>query len=179
MAKPQDTMRTNASRSRGSRGRTTTVRAAVIGATAGLTLCGALGLLGRREGRSAAAPINATSHVFHGAAAGDVDSIDVPHTGAGSVINLGASIFWALPFAWWLHQRRKPTVSDVALGAATTATVAAVVDYGVLPRRLSPGWELVLPPRAVATAFGSMAAGLALGALFSSASNDLRVRKLA
>lgn len=176
MARPQDTMRADTPRSRG---RKPAASAAIIGATAGMTLLGALGILGRREGRSAAAPINATSHVFLGAAAGDVDRIDMPHTGAGSAINLGASIFWALPFAWWLHQRRNPTRSEVALGAATTATVAAVVDYGIVPRRLSPGWELVLPPRAVGTAFASMAAGLALGALVSAALTDQRVRKLA
>lgn len=164
MAGPRHTMRINAPHSKG---RTIALRAAAIGAIAGLSVFGALGVLARREGRSAVAPINATSHVIHSARAGDVDRIDTIHTGTGSFINLGASIFWALPFTWWLSRRRDPPVSEVALGAAATATVAGLVDYGLVPRRLSPGWEHALPPRAVAATFGSLAVGLALGAMFS------------
>ncbi|SDY86909.1 hypothetical protein [Citreimonas salinaria] len=141
------------------------LRAAVIGTIAGLSVFGALGVLARREGRSAAAPVNATSHVLHGAQAGTVDSIDTSHTGVGAVINYGASIFWALPFTWWLSRRRDRSAGQIALGAAATGTVAGVVDYGLVPRRLSPGWEHALPPRAVATTFGAMALGLAIGAL--------------
>lgn len=141
------------------------LRAAAIGTIASLSVFGALGVLARREGRSAVAPINATSHVFHGARAGRVDETDISHTGVGSVINHGAAVFWALPFTWWLSQRRNRPASHIALGAAATATLAGAVDYGLVPRRLSPGWEHALPPRGVATTFGFLALGLALGAL--------------
>lgn len=73
MARPRDPMRIVAPRSKV---RTTALRAAAIGAIARLSVFGALGVPARREGRSAVAPINATSHVVHSARAGDVDSID-------------------------------------------------------------------------------------------------------
>jgi hypothetical protein len=38
-------------------------------------------------------------------------------------------------------------------------------DYLLLPRRLSPGWELALTRKSMAGAFAAMAAGLAAGAL--------------
>lgn len=141
------------------------LRALAVGTVASLCVFSALGVLGRRGARSAVAPINASSHVLYGEKAGDVDSIDVSHTVVGSVINYGASIFWALPFTWWLYQKRNRSASQITLAAATTATVAGVVDYGLLPRRLSPGWEHAVPPHSVAVTFGSLAVGLALGAL--------------
>lgn len=162
MGRPQDVERVDA---RGSDVASIALRAAVVGTVASLCVFGALGALSWREGRSAAAPLNATSHVLHGASAGKVERIDLSHTGVGSVVNLGASIFWALPFTWWLSRRSSRPASQIALGAATTATVAGAVDYGLVPRRLSPGWEHALPPRAVATTFGCMAVGLAIGAL--------------
>jgi hypothetical protein len=53
----------------------------------------------------------------------------------------------------------------VVLGAAGTAAIAGAVDYGLVPRRLSPGWEHALPPRGVAAGFAALGLGLALGAL--------------
>jgi hypothetical protein len=45
--------------------------------------------------------------------------------------------------------------------AAWTSFLAAVVDYGIVPRRLTPGWELVLPKWPIALVYGVMAATLA------------------
>ncbi|WP_292292403.1 hypothetical protein [Marivita sp.] len=162
MDKPQDFPRLDALQSDAPK---IALRAVSIGTVASLCVFGALGVLGRREARSAVAPINATSHVLYGDRAGVVEDIDISHTGVGSVINHGASIFWALPFTWWLSQTRNRSASRIALAAATTATVAGAVDYGLVPRRLSPGWEHAVPPRSVAMTFGSLAVGLALGAL--------------
>ncbi len=47
-------------------------RAMAIGSIASLAVHGALAISGRRAGRSALAPINATRHIVHGAAAGVV-----------------------------------------------------------------------------------------------------------
>src|SRR6056297_1391261 len=108
MDKPQDFPRLDALQSDAPE---IALRAVSIGTVASLCVFGALGLLGRREARSAVAPINATSHVLYGADAGEVDDIDISHTGVGSVINHGASIFWALPFTWWLSQTRNRSAS--------------------------------------------------------------------
>ena len=144
-------------------------QAAAIGTVASLAVHGALAILGRAAGRSAMAPINATSHIVHGPRAGSVDRVDLPHTATGVAINHGASIFWALPLAWWLTKDRTRSTGEIVRAAAATGAVAGFVDYGLLPRRLSPGWHHALPARSVAGAFGAMAAGLALGAVLTRA----------
>ena len=141
------------------------VRAAAIGTVASVAVHGALAYFGRRAGRSAIAPINATSHIVHGPDAGALDRIDVPHTVVGATINHGASIFWALPLAWWLTKDRHLSAADICMGAAATGAIAGAVDYGLVPRRLSPGWHHALPAKSVAGSFGALAAGLAAGAL--------------
>jgi hypothetical protein len=47
------------------------------------------------------------------------------------------------------------------------SAIAAVVDYGVAPKRLTPGWELVLNKRSIVAAYGALALGLAAGALLT------------
>jgi len=47
------------------------------------------------------------------------------------------------------------------------SAIAAVVDYGIVPKRLTPGWELSLSRKSMAGAFASLAIGLAAGALVS------------
>ena len=39
------------------------------------------------------------------------------------------------------------------------AAVAAAVDYGATPKRFTPGWELVLSKRSMASVYAAMAAG--------------------
>jgi hypothetical protein len=51
--------------------------------------------------------------------------------------------------------------------AIAMSAVAAAVDYGVTPRRLTPCWELTLSMQSMAAAFASLAVGLADGALVS------------
>jgi hypothetical protein len=41
------------------------------------------------------------------------------------------------------------------------------VDYAVVPRRLTPGWEAVLSKRAIAATYVMMALGLAAGGLIN------------
>lgn len=47
--------------------------------------------------------------------------------------------------------------------AAGAAVIAGVVDYALMPTRLSPGWELVLPPAGVMAGPASLGTGLAIG----------------
>jgi hypothetical protein len=51
--------------------------------------------------------------------------------------------------------------------AALISALAAGVDYGLTPRRLTPGWENVLSKPAMALTYGAMALGLAAGALLN------------
>lgn len=139
--------------------------ASVTGAVASLATTAAVMLLARAEGRGALRPVNAVSHWLHGAAAGRVRRADVAHTVTGYATNHAASMFWAAPFEAWLATRRDPRAGEIVGAAVATAGVAAVVDYVIVPRRLTPGWEHAISTRSIALTYGALALGLALGGL--------------
>lgn len=142
-------------------------RALVSGTVASIATTAALSLLARGAGRSAVAPINATSHWAHGDVAADVSSPDASHTLVGYLTHHGATIFWAYLFERLAGLRGRPGAPVLFRDATAVAAIAAVVDYGLVPKRLTPGWELVLPKRRVATAYAVLAAGLAVGGWLS------------
>jgi hypothetical protein len=47
------------------------------------------------------------------------------------------------------------------------AAIAAAVDYGLVPKRLTPGWESVLTKRSILATYGLLALGLAAGAMIT------------
>jgi hypothetical protein len=137
----------------------------LAGAGAGLASAIVAALAARRRGKAAAQPLNATSHWLHGDEAGRVRRVDAPHSAVGVATHFASALFWAVPYGLWL--RRLPGLPTGAIfgGAAATATVAAAVDYLAMPRRLTPGWELVLGRTEVAAIFAGLGLGLAGGAL--------------
>ena len=44
------------------------------------------------------------------------------------------------------------------------STIAAVVDYGITPKRFTPGWE-EFSKRSIGVTYAAMALGLATGAM--------------
>jgi hypothetical protein len=78
-------------------------------------------------------------------------------------------MFWGTIFEGLRAARRRRTPATTLCDAGLVAGVAAVVDYGLVPRRISPGWELALSPRGVAAGFAGMALGLAAGGLLNDA----------
>jgi hypothetical protein len=143
------------------------VSAAVTGTVAAIFTTVALGLLARAEGRPPLAPVNASGHWLHGEGAGKGGRADIAHTGTGLATNHLASIFWALPFEWRLAGKEAQTPGAILREAASMAAIAAAVDYGLMPKRLTPGWENEVGPRSVIAAFGAMALGLAAGAFLT------------
>ncbi len=141
--------------------------AALTGTVAGITTMTALTLLARAEGRRPLQPINATSHWLHGEEAGEVDWADAPHTLVGFATNHAAAIFWAIPLELWLATQPARPPLMLLRDAAAVSVVAAVVDYGLVPKRLTPGWEDALSPRAVAGGFAALALGLFAGAMLT------------
>ncbi|MFU0504879.1 hypothetical protein [Pseudaminobacter sp. NGMCC 1.201702] len=137
------------------------------GAGAAFAALTAVALLSRLEGHSAARPINATSHVIWGPEDAPREEIDVARTLPGLLINIGAAFFWGSVFALATPPASKPTVTGVIGRAFGTSLLAATVDYGLVPRRLRPGWELALPARSVALALAAMGVGLAAGGLMA------------
>jgi hypothetical protein len=131
----------------------------VSGTAVAFATSAALSLLARLEGRSAIQPVNSTSHWYWGDAAGRSRRIDAPHTVVGFVTHHGASLFWACAYELLRrHPHKRPAAGD----AAAVTALAAVVDYAVVPKRLRPGWEKVVSPRAIGVAYVAMAVALAL-----------------
>jgi hypothetical protein len=140
----------------------------VSGAIAGVLSAAVVAIAGRRDSGSAIAPINSVSHWLWGDEAARSESINVRHTGVGALTHVLSAMFWGT-----LHAKLRPQVprdsivpAAVAGGIATSA-VAAVVDYGLIPKRLTPGWEKRVSTPSMAAAFIAIAAGIAAGTILS------------
>jgi hypothetical protein len=142
---------------------------ALTGTVASLAAGAALAAAARAEGRGALQPINATSHWLRGRRAGGRRHVDLEHTGTGLATHQASSMFWGTIFEGLRAARRRRTPATTLCDAALVAGVAAVVDYGLVPRRISPGLELALTPRGVAAGFAGMALGLAAGGFLTDA----------
>ena len=137
-------------------------RASVSGTVAAITSGLTVALLARRRTGHLASGPNATSHVLWGESAGCCHEVDLRHTGVGAAIHHASGVFWAAGFEWLLATRRRPH----PIVAATAVTAAAyVVDYHVVPKRLTPGFELHLSGREMLGVYAALAAGLALTAM--------------
>ncbi len=121
-------------------------------------------VLALARSQSPVAPINATSQWLFGPRVASVGDVTVAETGVGLATHVASSVLWggvtALA-ARWLGAERTGSLLLVGLGVAV---VALILDYGLLPRRISPGWHLVLPWWAVGIGFLALGLGLGLGA---------------
>ena len=134
-------------------------RTLVSGVLAGTAAAIAVSLAGRRQTGAYAAPLNATSHVVWGDRAGRRNRPSMKNTGTGTLLHYGASVFWAALY--------EALPGRAPLRAAATAATAYVVDYHVVPRRLTPGFELRVSRGALAAVYGALALGLMLRDLVS------------
>ncbi len=140
--------------------------ALVAGCIVSVATIAVVALRGRSDSGSAVAPINATSHVVYGPEAGDVDAADVKHTLPGLAINAGASVFWAAVYERLFGRAGdRGGLGKSVLGGAAVAALAYLLDYQLLPRRLTPGWEERVSGRSLAMIFGAMALTLPIWSL--------------
>ena len=123
----------------------------------------ALAVAARLGGRGALQPLNATSHWLNGKGAARSPAPGWRTTGVGFATHLAATGFWAAIFELWLRRGRWSR-AEVFGKAAAMAGISALVDYRATPKRLTPGWEFVLKPAAMASVYLAMGAGLAAGA---------------
>ena len=145
----------------------TGLSAAVSGTVVSLATTAVLALLARAEGKDALQPTNSTSHWLHGGQAGAFRQADVAHTLIGYGTHHASACFWAFPFEAWLASRPPRTPLLMLRDASVIAAIAAAVDYGIVPKRLTPGWETVLSKRSIAGVFVAMAVGLAAGGMIN------------
>ena len=132
-------------------------RILISGAIAGTAAAIVVSLAGRRQAGSYAAPLNATSHIVWGDEAAEQNDVTARYTGTGLLLHYGSAVFWAA-----LHESLP---GRAPVRAALTALAAYVVDYHVVPRRLTPGFELRVSPAALAAMYGALAVGFWAGSV--------------
>lgn len=143
------------------------------GAGAAVGAVAAIMTLAKAEGKPVLAPVNASSHWLWGDKAGQQTQADLEHTGLGGATNIAAGLMWGGLLGAHLQRTRPGPVGMVRDGAVLGA-IAGLLDYGLLPRRLSPGWELVLSGRSVVLAMAGMATGAVIGGFAARASDDMQ-----
>ena len=153
-------------------------RAFVSGTLAAAAVTLAASLAARRATGSSAAALNATSHFLWGERAAREDTYSVKYTATGFAANYGASIFWAL-FYEMLGGRKQRTRSRALLDGALVSAAAYVTDYHIVPKRLTPGFELRVPRMALAAVYGALALGLSLRDLIGIRSSSAGQRSAA
>lgn len=139
---------------------------AVTGTVACALSLAVMAAAGRRDAGSAAAPVNAVSHWLWGEDALREDHATVRHTLVGYLTHHLSAIFWAVLYArLWGHRPQAKSLPQAVAGGVATTAIASAIDYGLVPRRLQPGFEQRLSTPSTVAAFGAIAIGLALGAL--------------
>jgi len=115
------------------------------------------------EGQPAWQPINAVSHIAWGPCAAEEQRLSARYTGLGLLLNGAACVFWAWLYRRWRRSERGP-VSPLRLAGrgVTISALAYVTDYYLVPRRLTPGFELSLSRRSFHWLYSALAAGLIL-----------------
>lgn len=143
-------------------------RALVSGLTAGTLSLWTLARRGQVDGHPAATTLNAPSHWLYGDRALEQTRPSWRYTGAGTLIHEASAVMWAALFESLVRRRgQQPSLATLAASAAVVTGVAAVVDLKLVPDRLTPGFEHHLSGRSLALVYGSVAAGLVLGALLT------------
>jgi hypothetical protein len=144
-----------------------TVREGVVSGTlAGLFSAMVLLATGKRETGSAVAPVNAESHWLWGDESLRQDRPTWRHTLTGLVTHQLSTVFWATLYALVRGKRGAVrSVPQALLGGIATSAAAAAIDYTVVPKRLTPGFEHRLSPAAMVGVFAAIAGGIAVGSL--------------
>lgn len=140
--------------------------AAISGGFAAMAVNAATAALGRVETGHALAPLNAVSHVLWGDKAAEKDDASMKYTFNGMAINSGAAVFWATIYEKLFGEAADQGQIPLALlGGGAVAGMAYVVDYHLVPERLTPGYDKRLSGKSMAVLYGVLALGLGIGAL--------------
>lgn len=135
-------------------------RTAITGAVTSALALAALLVVSRRETGRAFAALNGSSQLLRGDEALQARRASIRFTVPALLIHHASSHWWAAAQEHPLLIRHVPAPG---LRACALTVFAAFLDYGMLPRRLSPGYEGQLSRRGISVVFGAIAAGLALG----------------
>ncbi|HZP86503.1 MAG TPA: hypothetical protein VFB54_06760 [Burkholderiales bacterium] len=120
----------------------------ISGALTAISSATAAMLLARREGQRPAVAVNAVSHWLWGPRAAWHDEVSIQYTATGAATNTAACVWWAGVYEW-LRGRLPATPAATLAAGPAVAALAYVVDYHVVPARLTPGYELRLSNRSL------------------------------
>lgn len=138
----------------------------VSGTLAGLLSAAVLLVTGKRETGSAVAPVNAESHWLWGDESLTEDRPTLRHTLTGIVTHQLSTVFWAAVYALVRGDRKAVrSVPEALIGGIATSAAAAVIDYTLVPKRFTPGFENRLSTGSMVAVFAAIAGGIALGSL--------------
>ena len=133
-------------------------------ASAATTL--AVAVCGEVQNGNSLAPINAISHIAWGDQAAVENDFSWKHTATGVVLNTAAVTSWAVLYESAFGERvRRGDVVGAVLGGLGVASLAYVVDYHIVPARLTPGFEKRLSTRSLGVVYSVLGLTLGLGAL--------------
>lgn len=140
----------------------------ISGTLASVLSTAALVWLGGRRLGKPFAPTNATSHWLWG----DEEAFQAlepstRHTAVGYATHHASACMWALLYHYWLARERERTPATILRDATVFGVLAAFVDYGLTPKRLTPGFEAHLRPAEIVGVFAAFSTGLAAGALLT------------
>ncbi len=121
----------------------------------------AVALCGQIENGNAVAPINAISHIVWDDDALDKDDLSLKYSGVASLINLSAHGGWALIYEFFFGELRdEGKKARPMTGALAVSLLAYLIDYHIVPPRLTPGMEHRLSRRALWPIYAALALGL-------------------
>ena len=117
-------------------------------------------LASRRDAGAAAAGTNGASQWVRGRLARFRKKPSLRYTATGYAIHHASSIWWAA-----VHESpaAKRLIRHPVARAAVVAGLAALVDYRVVPKRFTPGFEAHLTRASMSAVYATFAAGLWLG----------------
>jgi hypothetical protein len=124
-------------------------------------------LLRARRGEPVAASLNAESHVLWGDEAARHDDVTPAYTGVGAATHLGACLFWSAIYEAAMGDAAKTTTNTDYAGAAAVAAGAYVIDYHVVPKRFTPGFEMRFSAGDMLAFFATLTATLPLRRLLA------------
>jgi hypothetical protein len=141
--------------------------AILSGTCASITSAATLALCSQLEEGRPAGGINGPSQWIWGEREAYARDTSVRHTAVGYAIHHLASVFWAILYERAVGARRgRKKPARILLEATAISTCAFVVDYGLTPKRLQPGFEKHLSPTSMAAVYAMFAVGLAAATLY-------------
>jgi hypothetical protein len=138
-------------------------RAMFSGASAGVASALVAAAGASKSGHRPYSAMNAVAHCIWPEQAPKEEAPSVRFTAVGSGIHLGSAVFWGVLFETLCTSRACPR--DVVAAAIATSVTAYVVDYHVVPKRFTPGYEARLSKHALGSTYVALGAGFAMVAL--------------